>query len=176
MPSTATTNMLQSRKDLSTVKTTSMKHQRYFRKVKPALVDVSVYATGSETKPRNVNALNKQGQTLTLSDAPLQIQNAFDRLLKYWSSILMIGLTVHAGVDKLASFFEEDVLASKEGLKIMRGIFSLGRNMTPARQQKIQSTIAAFLNYLADDALAARMLNQFTSIASDLYAQLIPLA
>ena len=152
-----------------------MKYLRYFRNVKSVLIDVSVYAAGPENKLRKVNVLINHGQTLTLSNAQSQIQNAFNRLRKHWLSILLIGLTVHSCVDKLASFFEEDVLASKEGLKIMRLIFLLGRNMTPARQQKIQSTIAAFLDQLTDGVLAERMLNQCKTIAPDLYAQLIPL-
>lgn len=153
-----------------------MKHLPYFRKGKPVSIDVSVYAPGSETKLRDVNAPKKHGQTLMLSDAPSQIQNAVDRLRKHCRSILMIGLIVHACFDKLASFFEEFVPASREGLKIMRIVFSLGRNMTPLQQQKIQSIISAFLNHLADGALADRMLNQFKTIAPELYAKLISLA
>ena len=86
--------------------------------------------------------------------------------------ILMFVLTSHAVVGKFKNFYEKNVLATKEGLKILRVIFLAGRNITSAKQQKIQSTITAVVNQLSYGDVNERFLTQFKTIALDLYVQI----
>jgi hypothetical protein len=142
--------MLPGRKDHSKVKTTTMKHLQYFQKLKPASLDVSVYATGSEDKRRNGRTLKKYGQTVMDSEASSHNQNAADRIRNYCLYILMFVLTGHAVVDKIKNCYEKNVLATKEGLEIIRII----------------------VNHLSYGNLPERLLTQFKTIAPDLFTKI----
>jgi hypothetical protein len=149
-----------------------MKHLQYFQERKPASIDVSVYATGSEDKRRNGRTLKKYGQEVIDSEASSHKQNAADRIRNYCLYILMFVHTGHAVVDKIKNCYKKNVLATKEGLEILRIIFLAGRNITPAQQQKIQSTIVAFVNNLSYGNPPDRLLTQFKTIAPDLFTKI----
>jgi hypothetical protein len=149
-----------------------MKHLQYFQRQKRASIDISIDASGSENNTRNDIPLRGYKQTLAGSEATSNIQNVADSIRNYCLYILMFALTGYAVVSKLKSSYEKNVLATKEGLKILRAIFLAGRNIVPAYQQNIQSTITAFVNQLAYGDLPERLLTQFKAIAPGLYAQI----
>ncbi len=121
-----------------------MKHFQYFRKRKPASIDNSVDAPGTENKSRNDDALKGYNQTLAGSAASSDNQNVADRIRNYCVYILMFVLACHAVVSKFKNFYAKNVLATEDGLKILRVIFLAGSNIAP----------------------------QFKTIALDLYAQI----
>lgn len=146
-----------------------MKHLQYSQKRKPASIDVSADAPGSQNKSPY---LKRYKQEVAGSEVSSHSPNVADRIRNYCLYILMFVLTGHAIVDKIKNAYEKNVLATKEGLKILRVIFFAGRNITPAQQQKIQSTIAAFVDHVSYGDLPERFLTQFRIIAPDLFAQI----
>jgi len=121
-----------------------MKHFQYFQNRKAASIDNSVDAPGSENKSSNGNAPKGYNQTLAGSETSLDNQNVADRIRSYCLYILMFVLTGHAVVSKFKNFYAKNVLATEDGLKILRVIFLAGSNIAP----------------------------QFKTIAPDLYAQI----
>ena len=66
-----------------------MKHLQYFQKRKPASIDISVDASGSEGKSHDGSALKRYKQTLADSEALSHNQNVADRVRNYCLHILM---------------------------------------------------------------------------------------
>jgi len=149
-----------------------MKHFQYFQKRKPASIDISIDASGFEDKSRDDNALKIYKQTLAGSEVSSDNPNVADRIRNSCVYILMFVLTCHAVVSKFKSFFEKNVLATEDGLKILRVIFLVGRNIGPSQQQNIQSAITAFVNQLSYGVLSERLLTQSKTIAPGLYSQI----
>jgi len=144
-----------------------MKHLQYFQKRKPASIDDSFDVPGSENKSQKV-----YNQTLAGSEDSSRSQNVADRLRNYCVYILMLALTCHAGVSKCKNSFAKNVLATEDGLKILRVIFLARRNIALSHHQKIQSTITAFVNQLSYGDPSERLLTQFKTLAPGLYAQI----
>ena len=152
-----------------------MKHLQYFQKRQPASIAISSDAPESVEKSRHGNAMKSFEQTLAGADGSCNL-NVAGRVRNYCMFILMLVLTSHAVVGKVKNSFGKNVLATKEGLKIMRVIVLAGRNIAPAQPQKIQSTIAAFVNHVFYGDLSERLVNQFMTVAPDLYSQIYSLS
>ena len=148
-----------------------MKHLQYFQKSEPASIAISSDAPGSVEKSRHSNAMKSFKQTLAGTDGSWNLIVA-GRLRNYCMFILMFVLTSLAVVGKFKNSFEKNVLATKEGLKILRVIFLAGRSITSAKQQKIQSSITAIVNQLSYGDVNERFLTPFKAIALDLYLQI----
>src|SRR5688572_15047071 len=113
-----------------------MKHLQYFQERQPASIAISRDAPGSEERSRKGNDLKRYKQTLSASEGSCNL-NVAGRIRNYCLFILMFVLTSHAVVGKFKNSFEKNVLATKEGLKVLRLIFLVGRSITSAKQQKI---------------------------------------
>lgn len=148
-----------------------MKHLQYFQEREPASIAISSDAPGSEEKSRNGNDLRLYKQTLAGTEDSGN-PNVADRIRNCCIFILMFVLTSHAVVGKFKIFFGKNVLATKEGLKILRVIFLIGRSITSAKQQKIQSSVTAVVNQLSYGDVNERFFTPFKTIALDLYAQM----
>jgi hypothetical protein len=148
-----------------------MKHLQYFQKREPASIAISSDAPGSEEKSLNGNDLKIYKQTLAGTEGSWN-SNVAGRISNCCMFILMFVLTSHAVVGKFKNFFEKNGLATKERLTILRVIFLVGRNITSAKQQKIQSAVSAFVNQLSYDKVPERFLTPFKAIAPDLHAQI----
>ena len=121
-----------------------MKHLQYFRKRKPASIDISVDASGFENKSRDDNALKIYKQTLAGSEGSSNNPGVADGIRNSCVCVLMFVLTCHAVVSKFKNSYAKDVFATEDGLKILRLIFLACSNIAP----------------------------QFKTIAPDLYAQI----
>jgi hypothetical protein len=108
-----------------------MKHFQYLQKGKPALKDISVDASRFEGKSRDGIALKRYKQTLAGSEALSHNQNVADRIRNYCLHILIFILTGHAVVTKFKNFYAKNVLATEDGLNILRVIFLAGSNVAP---------------------------------------------
>ena len=148
-----------------------MKHLQYFQKREPASIAISSDAPGSVEKSRHGNAMKSYKQTLAGTDGSCNL-NVAGRIRNYCMFILMFVLTSHAVVGKFKNSFEKNVLATKEGLKILRVIFLVGRSITSAKQQKIQSSITAVVNQLSYGDVNERFFTPFKATALDLYLQI----
>jgi len=148
-----------------------MKHLQYFRKRGLASIAISSDAPGSVEKSRHSNGMKSYEQTVAGTDASCNL-NVASRVRNYCMFILMFVLTGHAVVGKFKTSFEKNVLATKEGLKFLRVIFLVGRSITSARQQKIQSSVTAVVNQLSYGDVNEKILTPFKAIALDLYLQI----
>ena len=108
-----------------------MKHFQYFQKRKAASIDNSVDAPRFENKSLNDDALKGYNQTLAGSEASSGTQNVADRIRNYSLYILMFFFTGHAIVSKFKNFYAKNILATEDGLKILRVIFLAGSNIAP---------------------------------------------
>ena len=108
-----------------------MKHLQYFRKRKPASIDISVDASGFENKSRDDNALKIYKQTLAVSAVSSDNRSVADGIRNSCVYILMFVFTGHAIVSKFKNFYAKNVLATEDGLKILRVIFLAGSNIAP---------------------------------------------
>ena len=148
-----------------------MKHLQYFQKRGPASIAISSDVPGTVEKSRHDNALKRYKQTLAGTEGSRNSIVA-DAIRNYCIFILMLVLTSQAVVGKFKNAFEKNVLATKEGLKILRVIFLVGRSITSAKQQKIQSSVTAVVNQLSCGDVNERFLTPFKAIAIDLYLQI----
>jgi len=147
-----------------------MKHLQYSQKRRPSSIDISGDASGSEGKSRDASVLKIYKQTLAGSEALSHNPNVVDNIRTYCLYTLTFVLTAHAVVSKFKNFYERNVLSTEDVSNILRVIFFAVRNLTPARQQKIQSAIAAFVNQIS--YLCEGLLAQFKAISGDLYTQI----
>jgi len=108
-----------------------MKHLQYFRKRKPASIDISVDASGFEDKSRDDNALKIYKQTLAVSEDSSDNRSVADGIRNSCVYILMFVLTCHAVVSKFKNYYAKNVLATEDGLKILRVIFLAASNIAP---------------------------------------------
>jgi len=148
-----------------------MKHLQYFQKREPASMAISRDKPESVEKSRHGDAMKRYKQTLAVPNASYD-PNVTGRIRNYCTYVLMFVLTSHAVVGKFKNSFEKNGLATKERLTILRVIFLVGRNITSAKQQKIQSAVSAFVNQLSYDKVPERFLTPFKAIAPDLHAQI----
>ena len=130
-----------------------MKHLQYFQKRKPASIEVSVDVRGFGDKCRNGNALKKYKQTLAGKEVSSHNPNVADRIRNYCIYILMFAPTGYAVVGKFKNSFEKNLLATKEGFKILRVIFLAVRNIAPV-------------------ATCPKIVTQFKTISPELYTQI----
>jgi len=148
-----------------------MKHLQYFQKRKPALIAISSDAPGSVEKSRLGNAMKSYKQTIAGTHGSCNL-NVAGMVNNYCMFILMFVLTSHAVVGKFKNSFEKNVLATKEGLKVLRVIFLFGRSITSAKQQKIQSSVTVVVNQLSYGDVNERFFTPFKATALELYLQI----
>jgi hypothetical protein len=147
-----------------------MNHLQYFQKREPVSIAISSDAPRSVEKSRHSNAMKSSKQTVA-EDGSCNL-NVAGRVRNYCIFILMFVLTSHAVVSKFKNSFEKNVLATKEALKVLRVIFLVGRSITSAKQQKIQSSITAVVNQLSYGDFDERFFSPFKATALELYLQI----
>ena len=148
-----------------------MKHLQYFQEREPASIAISSDAPGFEEKSHNGNDLKRCKQTLAGTEGSFN-SNVADRIRNYCMVILMFVLTSHAVVAKFKNSFEKNIWVTKEGLKVLRVIFLVGRSITSAKQQKIQSSVTVVVNQLSYGDVNERFFTPFKATALELYLQI----
>lgn len=131
--------------------------------------DKCVDAAQSQHLSSSDNGLIKSNQT---SASLPENETTADRIRKYCLYVLLFVLTSHAVFGEIKNGYEKNILASKESLKILRAKLLEDGGLTAAQRRKLQSTIAILVDHVSYYELTESMLNQFKTIAPQLYAEI----